>query len=125
MAATDELDSAGSSHKDSLTEETLMRTVVVRYKTKPERADENQRLVERVFAELDELGVTGFAYASFRLDDGASFLHVVVEEDGGGSVALSDVPAFKEFQAGIAERCQDQPVASGATIVGSHGLFSR
>jgi hypothetical protein len=29
-----------------------MRTVVVRYETKLDRADENQRLVEKVFAEL-------------------------------------------------------------------------
>ena len=29
-----------------------MSTVVVRYRTKPEHADENQRLVEAVFAEL-------------------------------------------------------------------------
>jgi hypothetical protein len=27
-----------------------MRTIVVRYETKPDRADENQQLIERVFA---------------------------------------------------------------------------
>src|SRR2546422_108734 len=41
------------------------------------------------------MGATGFAYASFRLEDGVSFVHVVVEEDGEGSVSLADVPAFR------------------------------
>ena len=102
-----------------------MPTVVVRYRTKPERADENQRLVEKVFAELEEVNATGFAYASFRLDDGVSFVHVVVEQPGEGSVSLADLPAFREFQAGIAERCEEQPVAVGATLVGAHRVFGR
>jgi hypothetical protein len=103
-------------------EETPMPTVVVRYRTKPERADENQQLVEKVFAALDELGDTGFSYASFRLDDGVSFLHVVVEDAGGASVSLNDVPAFQAFTAGIADRCDEQPLAMGATVVGAHRL---
>lgn len=102
-----------------------MPTVVVRYKTKPERADENQRLVEKVFSELEELSATGFGYVSLRLDDGVSFVHVVVEDEGQGSVSLADVPAFQAFTAGIAERCEEQPVALGATVVGAHRLFSR
>ena len=102
-----------------------MPTIVVRYRTKPERAEENQQLVEKVFAELDEMNTTGFAYASFRLEDGVSFVHVVVEEDGESSVSLADVAAFREFQAGIADRCEEQPVASGATVVGAHRMPGR
>jgi hypothetical protein len=101
-----------------------MPNVVVRYKTKPERADENQQLVEKVFAELNEMGATGFAYASLRLEDGVSFVHVVVEEDGEGSVSLADVPAFKEFTSDIADRCEEQPVATGATVVGAHRMLA-
>src|SRR5258705_5488291 len=100
-----------------------MPNVVVRYRTKPDRADENQRLVEKVFAELDEMGATGFAYASFRLEDGVSFVHVVVEEGGASSVSLADVPAFRAFTADIADRCDEPPVAMGATVVGAHRLF--
>jgi hypothetical protein len=102
-----------------------MPNIVVRYRTKPERAEENRQLVENVFAQLDEMGATGFAYASFRLADGVSFVHVLVEGDGGGSVALTDVPAFKEFVAGIAQRCDEQPVAQQATVVGAHGMLHR
>jgi hypothetical protein len=100
-----------------------MPNVVVRYRTKPERAEENQKLVENVFAELADMGETGFAYVSFRLEDGVSFVHVVVEEGAEGAVSLTDVPSFQEFVAGIADRCDEQPVAMGATVVGAHRMF--
>ena len=99
-----------------------MPTVVVRYRTKPERADENQELVEKVFAELNSMGDTGFSYMCLRLEDGVSFVHVVVEHDTGATTSLADVPAFREFTAGIADRCDEQPIAAGASVVGSHGL---
>jgi len=98
-----------------------MPNVVVRYRTKPERADENQALIEKVFAELNAMGDTGFSYMSLRLEDGVSFVHVVLEHDGGGKVSLADVPAFQAFTADIADRCDEPPVATGATVVGRHG----
>lgn len=101
-----------------------MPTIIVQYRTKPECADENQLLVEKVFAELDEADATGFAYASFRLDDGVSFVHVVVEDDVPGSVPLAELPAFRAFQEGIADRCDEQPVARGATVIGAHRAFT-
>jgi hypothetical protein len=99
----------------------LMRTVVVRYETKPDRADENQRLVEKVFAELAERQPDNFSYVTFRLEDGVSFVHVIVEKgDGSNPTSLADIPAFTEFTRDIADRCVVQPVAQGAQIVGSH-----
>jgi hypothetical protein len=99
-----------------------MPNVVVRYQTKPDRADENQRLIEKVFAELSAIGDTGFSYMSFRLEDGVSFVHVVLEHNNGGTTSLVDVPAFQAFTARIADRCDEQPVATGATLVGMHGV---
>lgn len=60
---------------------------------------------------------------SLRLEDGSSFVHVVFEQDAAGSVSLNDVPAFQAFVAGIADRCDEQPVAMGATIVGAHRVL--
>ena len=68
-----------------------MSVTIVRYTTKPERADENQALIERVFAELAAAAPDGLRYASFRLADGVSFVHVAsVETDDGANPLSSD-----------------------------------
>ena len=41
-----------------------MGATIVRYRTKPDRADENQALVEKVFAELDADRPAGLRYAT-------------------------------------------------------------
>jgi hypothetical protein len=95
--------------------------VVVRYQAKPERADENQRLIEAVFADLEARQPNGFTYKVFRLDDGVSFVHVVIEHDDvADSDSLQDVPAFQAFVADIADRCDVAPLAMGATVVGGY-----
>ncbi|MGK4584675.1 hypothetical protein [Kitasatospora sp. HPMI-4] len=96
------------------------KAFVIRYEMRPETADENQRLVENVFAELAEGNPEGIRYASFRLEDGVTFVHVGVVEDG--SSALADTAAFQEFQKGFGERAAGKPVASGATLLGSYGF---
>jgi hypothetical protein len=98
----------------------VMKTIVVRYQAKPERADENQHLIEAVFAELDERTPEGFSYQVFRLDDGVSFIHVVIEHDVDEADSLQAVPAFQAFVAHIADRCDVPPVAARATIVGGY-----
>jgi hypothetical protein len=98
-----------------------MQATVVRYQAKPERADENQRLIEAVFAELHERNPKGFTYQVFRLEDGVSFVHVVTEHDTPEPDSLQDVPAFQAFVADIADRCDVAPVAAGATVVGGFG----
>ena len=97
-----------------------MKTTVVRYQVKPERAAENQRLIEAVFAELDEREPEGFTYKVFRLDDGVSFIHVAIEHDIDEPDSLQAVPAFQAFVADIADRCDVLPVAKGASIVGGY-----
>jgi hypothetical protein len=98
----------------------MMKTTVVRYQAKPDRADENQRLIEAVFADLDRYEPEGFTYKVFRLDDGVSFLHVVIEHDVENPSSLQDVPAFQVFLTDIGDRCDVPPVATGATIVGGY-----
>jgi hypothetical protein len=80
----------------------------------------NQQLIETVFAELDEREPEGFTYKFFRLDDGVSLIHVVIEHDVDEPDSLQAVPAFQAFVAGIADRCDVPPVAIGATIVGGY-----
>jgi hypothetical protein len=95
-------------------------TKVVRYRTKPEHAEENERLIRDVFAELSKEGPEGLRYATFRLDDGVSFVHVAVVE---GVNPLSTSDAFAKFQSGISDRCEEGPLPADATIVGSYRIF--
>ena len=97
-------------------------TKVVRYKTHPESADENERLIRDVFAELAQSRPAGLHYAAFRLDDGVSFLHVAVID--GAVNPLSESAAFAKFQAGIQDRCAEGPAAADAAIVGSYQFTS-
>jgi quinol monooxygenase YgiN len=96
----------------------MSRIRIVRYRTRPEAAEENQRLVEKVFAELSADDPGGLRYATFRLADGVSFVHVVVHE--GDDDPLGDSAAFAAFQQGIGDRVTGPPEAEVATLVGSY-----
>lgn len=95
---------------------------VIQYQTRPEAAEENERLVAQVFAELAAEQPEGLRYASLRLADGVSFVHVVVSE--AGSDALPQLAAFQEFARGLGDRVTGPPARSTADIVGSYGFLN-
>jgi hypothetical protein len=99
-----------------------MRQVMVRYKVKPERVAENELLVRAVYEELKAVGSDGFQYVTFKLDDGVSFVHLAMGEDGRGP--LPRLEAFRRFQTDIAERCDEPPVVMELTEIGSFRLRS-
>ena len=94
-----------------------MKRTVIRYRTKPERADENARLVAAVFQELTAQAPDGVRYMALRLADD-TFVHVV-ETAGDGPSPLPQLAAFRAFQAGLGERCLEPPRALEATVVGA------
>jgi len=91
-----------------------MSTAVIRYRTRPEAAEENQRLVENVFAELAAAAPPGLRYSTFRLADGVTFVHVL---DGAG---LPELAAFQEFQRAIGDRLDGDLTREDATVIGSY-----
>ena len=93
--------------------------MIVRYRTRPEAADENARLVEGVYAALAELRPADFRYTTYRLEDGVTFVHVAhqAREEN----PLPALPAFAEFQRDLRGRCAEPPAPSEATVVGSYG----
>ena len=84
----------------------MSNSMVIRYTVRPEAAEENQRLVQNVFAELADNQPDGLHYATFRLADGVSFVHVVSAD--GEDNPLLKTAAFAEFQRNIADRV-DRP----------------
>jgi hypothetical protein len=97
----------------------MSKSVIVRYKTRADAADENQRLVQRVFAELAQDDPGGLRYATFRLADGVTFVHVATVD--GEVNPLQKVSAFAEFQREIADRCVEPPAPADATLIGAYG----
>ena len=77
-----------------------------------------------VYAELRQTAPAGLHYATFVMEDGVSFVHVAssVETEDGGSPLL-DVAAFRAFQEGIADRCDEPPTPVGVREVGSYGFW--
>lgn len=96
-----------------------MKTILVRYKTKPEHAATNAALIRAVFEALREQAPAGICYASYRLKDGVSFVHVATHDEPN---PLSALPAFRAFQAQIKERIEEPPVITELFPVGSYGL---
>jgi hypothetical protein len=94
-----------------------MSTTVVRYTTRPGKAEDNAALVEAVMAELAETRPPGLTYRVLRLDDD-TFVHVA--EVVGPENPLLDSPAFQAFTADIGDRVQGPPVVRSATVAGSY-----
>lgn len=91
---------------------------MIRYRTRPEAAEENSRLVQAVFDSLAELKPSDFRYATYRLADSVTFVHVARLD--GPENPLATLPAFAEFRRNLAQRCVEGPAPSDATIVGSY-----
>ena len=98
-----------------------MKWTLVRYRAKPERADENQRLSAAVFDELAAKTPAGLRYAVFRLPDD-TFVNIAALDDGG--TPLSSFESFKAFQQDIRERCAEGPLPMEPQLVGNYGMLT-
>jgi hypothetical protein len=92
---------------------------MVRYKTKLGQGARNE---ERVCEELHRTAPADLRYATFVLEGGVSFVHVASVETEDGHNPLSDVAAFRTFQEGIGDRCEEPP--AGQREVGSYGFWA-
>jgi hypothetical protein len=99
-----------------------MKRTLIRYKTKPDRAQENQRLIEGVFAELETKSPDGVRYLVLRLDDG-TFVHFVAVDPKEAVISITELEAFRLFQSGHKDRCIEPPQSSAATIVGNYRML--
>lgn len=88
------------------------RRVVVRYKVKPERVEEHEALIRKVFCDLAEKRPAGVDYQAMKLEDGVSFVHVAKITTTDGKNPLTELPSFKAFTANIGERCDEKPVSA-------------
>jgi hypothetical protein len=99
----------------------MEKRLVTRYAMpSAEAADENQRRVEGVFAELAATKPGNVSYLVFRLADD-SFLHVSFHDHGDDDVnPIASTAAFAHFQDGHAERRAGAVDQQKAQLVGAY-----
>src|ERR1017187_2868565 len=99
----------------------MQKRLVTRYATQSkEAADENQRRVEGVFAELEANQPDNVSYIVLRLEDG-SFVHVSFHDHGDDEVnPISSTAAFAHFQDGQGERREGGVDQQKGTFVGCY-----
>lgn len=100
-----------------------MRTVMVRYKTSEAQAETNASLVRAVFEQLSVRKPDGLRYATYRLPDGVTFVHVATI--AAAENPLLSLPAFQEFQRGINERCVEPPMVTQLGVIGAYESEAR
>jgi hypothetical protein len=103
------------------TKVTAKRTVLVRYKTSEPHARVNEALVRAVFDELRLREPGGLRYASYKLADGVTFVHIATL-DSPDDNPLTRLPSFKAFQSQLKDRCVELPVVTELSAVDSYGL---
>lgn len=97
----------------------MEKRLVTRYATQSTAADENQRRVGGVFAELNEAKPNDFSYIVLRPDD--SFVHVSFHNHRDDKPnPISSSVAFSHFQDGHASRRNGAVDQRTATLVGSY-----
>ena len=92
---------------------------MVRYKTTAAGGDTNTALVRAVFEELRLRAPGGLRYASYRLADGVTFIHIASVETPEDN-PLTGLPSFKAFQSQLKDRCVEPPVVTELSVVGSY-----
>ncbi len=99
----------------------MHKRLVTSYATKSAAAaDENQRAIEAVFAELEASRPETVSYLVLRLDDN-SFVHVSFH-DHADDVAnpITSAKAFGEFRTGLEDRRSSDISQHSATLVGAY-----
>ncbi|HEY3708849.1 MAG TPA: hypothetical protein VGL64_05690 [Amycolatopsis sp.] len=95
-----------------------MSAMIIQYRTRPEAAAENRRLVEAVLR--DAAKAEGIQYAAFQYEDGVTFVHIVATNAG---AKLEQLTSFAEFRRDLESRVE--PGSHTATKVDVLGLAVR
>lgn len=93
---------------------------LIRYTVLRDRLEEHLTQVREVYAELHGRVTDDFTYATYQLEDGVSFVELLVSEQGPAALAAS--PAFARFRASLDERCERAPDLTELREVGSVNL---
>ena len=75
-----------------------MKIVKVIYTTKAEFAEQNQKNIKNVMADLQKLNHKGINYNACLSGDGKTFIHTAFFKSDEDQKLLNELPSFKHFQ---------------------------
>lgn len=96
---------------------------MIRYKVKPDKAEENEAAIKRVFEQLVREQPAGLRYGAFKGSDGQSFVHFVITDTADGSSPVTKLETFQAFSSGVRARCEEMPVRLELNEIGSYRLL--
>src|SRR5262249_33753168 len=99
----------------TVAKEAPMSRMLVRYRAKPEKIEENERLIRGVFGERGGRAPADVRYRVLRL--GAGTFYPLV---GDGGKRIPSLEAFAAFRRGGEERRLDEPQQLEASVVGNY-----
>ena len=104
----------------------VSRTLIIRYRTRPEAAEENSRLVDAVFASLAEIKPVDFSYTAYRLADGVSFVHIARLDGTENPLAtLHDVRGVPARPRATLRRAGGAEHSDGGRLLRAHPVTTR
>lgn len=98
----------------------MRRVFLLRYKTKPQYAAENERLVRAVFDEIRHVQPEGIRYSTFLLDDGLTFVNIVATETSSGLAPFARLQAYRRIQHGKYDRFDEPPQVTELHELGAY-----
>jgi len=98
-----------------------MKSFIVRYKVKVDQVADNVRLVEGIFSEIKNKQPKGVRYATFVAEDGVTFFHIASFDDGVKN-PLPQMDAYRVFQKGLGDRCEEKPSATSLREVAAYNF---
>jgi quinol monooxygenase YgiN len=103
----------------------MIQAVKVQYTVKENYVDENKKKIADVMEELKAENNANVKYASFLLEDGKSFMHLVFYNSEDAKHLPGDLESFKQFQAGLKENLEVPPKVEKYELVDeSFDLFN-
>jgi hypothetical protein len=97
-----------------------MNGVKVQYTVKEAYVETNKANIQRVMADLRDINDPDIQYSAFLLDDGKSFVHLVMRVNDEAQKTVSELPSFQEFQRQLKESGPEAPPkAENLSLVGS------
>lgn len=97
---------------------------MVRYRCKRHQATRNVELVRNLFDELHQTQPRGIGYAVFGLEDGVSFIQLVVTETEDKLAPLASLESYQKLQEDKADRFEDGPFITELRELGSYRILA-